>query len=132
MKISVPQYTRALRELIASEPSQAKQIIANFVALVVKNNDSYRFAEIVEQLQADIKKERGEVEVELISARKLRVESQNIISNYLKKQTKLNEIKVKEIIKPEILGGFIVRYDDKIIDGSLQQNLVNFKKILSN
>ncbi|MDI3496377.1 MAG: F-type H+-transporting ATPase subunit delta [Patescibacteria group bacterium] len=132
MKISVPQYTRALRELIASEPSQAKQIIANFVALVVKNNDSYRFAEIVEQLQADIKKERGEVEVELISARKLRVESQNIISNYLKKQMKLNEIKVKEIIKPEILGGFIVRYDDKIIDGSLQQNLVNFKKILSN
>lgn len=133
MKISVLQYAQALKDLLAdSEPTAAKKIIADFVALVAKNNDGHRFTEIVEQLQADIKKEEGELEVEIISARKLSTESQNIITNFLKKQSQLSKINIKETIDPEILGGFIIRYGDKIIDGSIKQNLINFKRTLNN
>ncbi|MDD2354149.1 MAG: ATP synthase F1 subunit delta [Patescibacteria group bacterium] len=133
MKISVLQYAQALKDLLAdSEPTAAKKIIADFVALVAKNNDGHRFTEIVEQLQADIKKEEGELEVEIISARKLSAESQNIITNFLKKQSQLSKINIKETIDPEILGGFIIRYGDKIIDGSIKQNLINFKRTLNN
>ena len=133
MKTSALQYARALRELLdGSGQDEAKKIITDFISFVVKNNDYYRLDEILHQLEADILKEKGELVIDLISARALSKEAKLLIDNYLKNKTGSSKVKINEIIDPKIIGGFVIRYDNKIVDGSVKQNLLHFQKQLSN
>lgn len=133
MKTSVLQYARALRELLdGSSQDEVKKIITDFISFVVKNNDYYRLDEILHQLEADILKEKGELVIDLISARVLSKEAKLLIDNYLKNKTGSSKVKINEMIDPKIIGGFVIRYDNKIVDGSIKQNLLHFQKQLSN
>ncbi len=44
----------------------------------------------------------------------------------------LKSINLKNIVKPEILGGFIIRFDGKEYNASVKQNLNNLKTQLTN
>jgi F-type H+-transporting ATPase subunit delta len=133
MKTSVLQYARALRELLDdSSQDESKKIITDFIGFVVKNNDYHRLDEILHQLEIDILKEKGELVIDLISARALSKEAKLLIDNYLKNKTGSSKVKINEIIDPKIIGGFVIRYDNKIVDGSVKQNLLHFQKQLSN
>ena len=44
----------------------------------------------------------------------------------------LNSINLKNIVNPEILGGFIIRFDGKEYNASVKQNLNNLKTQLTN
>jgi F-type H+-transporting ATPase subunit delta len=133
MKTSVLQYARALRELLDdSSQDELKKIITDFISFVVKNNDYHRLDEILHQLEIDILKEKGELVIDLISARALSKEAKLLIDNYLKNKTGSSKVKINEIIDPKIIGGFVIRYDNKIVDGSVKQNLLHFQKQLSN
>jgi len=133
MKTSALQYARALRELLdGSNQDEVKKIITDFISFVVKNNDYYHLDEILHQLEADILKEKGELVIDLVSARVLSKEAKLLIDNYLKNKTGSSKVKINEMIDPKIIGGFVIRYNNKIVDGSIKQNLLHFQKQLSN
>ena len=44
----------------------------------------------------------------------------------------LKSINLKNIVNPEILGGFIIRFDGKEYNASVKQNLNNLKTQLTN
>ncbi len=133
MKASVKQYAQALFESL-KEPGkkQAPEIINNFLVLLRKNNDFALVDRIVEEFKSLEKVDRGELEIELISARKLSQESKAGILKYLQTKTGLAKIDYKERVDPDILGGFIIRYGDKLLDASLLRSLRNFQSLLSN
>lgn len=133
MKINPKQYATGLYELLADKSSsEIEKLIADFIVFLNKNNDFSKADNIVSELEDLFKKESGELTIEVISARKLSKASKDVLKVYLEKKSKAKDVSFSEVINPEIIGGFIARYDDKVVDGSLKSSLAQFSRQLSN
>lgn len=128
MKISSRQYALSLLELIGeSSEQEAGLILKKFVDLVLANNDDYRIDEIVTELSRAWNEQNDQLDVSLTSARGLTDSSQKIIADYLKAKTSRHRINFSHQVDPEIMGGVVLRYGDKIVDSSLKNNLNSLK-----
>lgn len=133
MKVNAKQYARGLHEMLAGKTNpEMEEVMVNFIKFIARQRDFKKFDEIISELDKILQAENDEVKVELTSARHLSVEAMKSLKAYLVKKTGSEKILITEGVDASILGGFIVRYDDKVIDGSLKQNLLYFQKQLSN
>ncbi|MFA6416753.1 MAG: ATP synthase F1 subunit delta [Patescibacteria group bacterium] len=133
MKISVSQYAAALFDLVADKSEkEAKTIIKSFVAVLGKNHDLNKADAISEAFNELWNKDHGEVEATLSSARELSAAIRETVATYLKQQTGAKKIILATEINPEIIGGFILRYGSKVLDGSLKNSLNSLKNKISN
>lgn len=128
MKISVQQYAQSLYDLVSKEgKAKATELLHNFAVLLGRNRDLNLAPAIIEALTDIWNKENGEVVAELTSARKLDKEARETIINYLTKKAGASKIVLNENVDERILGGFILKYNSRIIDGSLRSSLVELK-----
>lgn len=128
MKITVKQYARSLYELVDGKgKAEVKEVITNFINLLAKNRDLNKAEEILNELEKFWAEADGELKAEITSARELGKDAKKLVIDYLKDKTKSEKIVLEEKIDKKILGGFILRYEGKIIDGSLKNNLENLK-----
>jgi len=126
MKISARQYAECLYELVTETPeTEIKVLLSNFTALLDSKRDLNLAPAIIETFSDIWNKEHGELVAELTSARKLDVAARDIILDYLKKKSGFNQIILDEKIDQQLLGGFILKYNNKIIDGSLKSSLAS-------
>jgi F-type H+-transporting ATPase subunit delta len=131
MKANVRQYARSLFELVADKSEvEAKAIIAKFIIFLHKRQDLNKAEAIIEEMERLYEIENGEVKAELMSARPLAPAAKKKISDYLSKRAGGAKVQLSDGIFPELLGGFVLRYNGLVIDGSLQNNLRKFKKQL--
>ena len=128
MKISSKQYALSLYELTVDKTETVvADILKNFVDFIIKNNDYGRINEISSEFSKIWDENNSNLSVSLTSAHKLEDETKDIIINYLKNKTGFSNINFVESIKEDIMGGVILHYGDKVIDGSLKNNLNNLK-----
>ena len=125
MKISAQQYAMSLHDSLAdkTEKTELKKVLHSFVALLGRNNNLNKEAEIIEILEDTWDKENGELKAELTSARELNKGARETIINYLKEKSGAKKITLTEKTDKKILGGFILKYNNKIINGSLRNSL---------
>ncbi|MEI6836046.1 MAG: ATP synthase F1 subunit delta [Candidatus Falkowbacteria bacterium] len=128
MKISVQQYAQSLYETVKGESeAKVKELLHNFVALLGRNRDLSLEPAICQAFSNIWNKENGEVVAKLTSARELGKESRTTVVDYLTKKSGAKNVILEETIDPKILGGFILKYNNKIIDGSLRSSLSELK-----
>ncbi len=133
MKASVKQYARSLYDLVAGKSEEeSKKLIAGFIDFLHRRQDLGKAEAIIAELEHIYARISGEVSAELVSARPLAEEAKKIIAAYLEKKAGAASVKLQEKIDPALIGGFVLRYNGLVIDGSLQNNLRKFKKQLSN
>lgn len=133
MKVNAKQYARGLHEMVAGKKKEeVEKVITDFINFVARQRDFKKIDEIIFELDKILQKENDEIKVDLTSARHLSKEAMEYLKIYLAKKSGSEKITISENIDPKILGGFIVRYGDKVIDGSVKQNLLYFQKQLSN
>lgn len=127
MKISAKQYARSLYESLAGKSeAEVRQILAVFVRLLGRNRDLVKVREILTAFSDIWDREAGEVSAELVTARPAD-KSQADIKNYLQARTQAQAVKLSAKIDPSLVGGFILRYRDRILDASLKTNLQNLQ-----
>ena len=132
MKASAEQYARVLLETLEGKSEkEAKKIIADFVVVLGKNRELNQEKEIIEFFQNIWDKEHGELPAELLSARSLDKTSKDSVVDYIKDKTEAKKVILEEKINKDIIGGFILRYNGKIIDGSLRNSLNQLKLKIS-
>lgn len=133
MKISVTQYSQALYDLTYNKSeTEVVQVLKEFLDALIKNNDFVLVDRIIEAFNSLIKKASGILEIEIITARPLSKSSDAGIKEYLANKSGASEVEILEEVEPSILGGFILRYGDKVVDASLKQSLLSFEKQISN
>jgi len=133
MKISALQYAKSLYESVAGRPEkEAKAILKNFVAILSRTRELSKAPAIIERFKEIWDKESGELNAELLSARELGPTARELVVDYLKDRTKAKKVNLREKTRKDLLGGFILRYDDKIIDGSLKNSLETLRTKISN
>ena len=96
---------------------------------IIDNNKITSLKEVIEELQNLINEENNVVTVEVVSVSKLtEIEKLSIINYFMKKINK--KISLKETIDEKLVGGLVIKYQGKIIDGSLFTKQESLKEYL--
>jgi F-type H+-transporting ATPase subunit delta len=133
-----------VRELLNNPvilPSKKKEILHNvfgkdlctltyaFIDMVIKNGRESYIPAIARVFMTDTMRYNGITETVLTTAVKVddRIKEQvsELISSIFK-----TKVELKEIIDKDIIGGFILRIDDKFIDASIRNKLRKIEKEL--
>lgn len=128
MKISVRQYAQSLYESVQGrEKSELKSVIENFVCLLAKRRELGRAEAIVTAFSEIWDKEEGRLQADISTARTIDQEAKKSVSAYLQKRSGAKTIELKERTDAGMLGGFILRYRDKVVDASLKSSLKSLR-----
>jgi len=131
MRATPKQYALSLFESLKdADESQVKNVVREFAKILIKNNEVAKVERIVRHFIDFWNKGKGIIEAEIISARELEEEIIKLLRYYVVKLVKNKNIKISRKIDKDILGGVIVKYDDKILDLSLKTKLEELRQVL--
>lgn len=102
---------------------KVSDLVYAFMALLIKKGREPYFHDIVNSFIDQYNQLKGITPVKLITAVKLDSGLvQTMISN-LKAKEFLKEVELTEQVDEELIGGFILKYSDKMIDSSVRRRL---------
>ncbi|MCU0680056.1 MAG: F0F1 ATP synthase subunit delta [Planctomycetes bacterium] len=131
MKITTKQYAQALFEAVIDKTeSEIKPLIVRFVKILYEAHLLNKAKEIGEKFVEIFEKRQGELSVTLTSAHAFSEELNKEIISYVKRKSGRNNIELKENVDANILGGFILQYDNKIIEASTKKELIKMRNAL--
>lgn len=126
MRISVKQYALSLYETVVGKKTGDE--ISNFLKLLVKNNDLKLADKIIAEFIRIWNEHEGLIMAEVVSARELDKESDSAIKNFLKEEKAAKSVELKKSIDGKLLAGFILKFGDQVIDGSLKKKIAQLKE----
>lgn len=133
MKITPKQYAEALVQALEGQSGAASEkLIANFVRLLAAQNDLGRAEQILERFGDVWRRQQGLVEAEIISARETSEKIQGAVRNFIARTTGAKTVSLAAKTDKALLGGFILKYGDNILDGSLKSRLAEMRIKLLN
>ena len=133
MRVTPVHYAKALYESVKEKSSwEINESISRFVELLGKNNQLKLAPKIIDRFSEIYNQDHGIVEAEVVSREKLSNELRNKISNYVSKRYNAKKVILKNIIDEKIKGGMVIKVGDEVIDGSIENKLMNLKKLLQN
>ena len=128
MKINPKQYAQSLYELLLGKSEEeSKVVLHSFVAVLEKDGMLSHEEEIISAFIEIWNQENGELAASISSAHSLVENSREIITDYLKNRTGAKKIVLTESVDEDLLGGFVLKYGSKILDGSLKTSLEELK-----
>ncbi len=125
-KVSQEQLTALILEICQD---QLKEQSINFVKLLVQNDRLILAPQISDLFEAYKAEHEGYVDVELTSAYALSKDEQKKFATTLKKQLR-KDVKITTSIDKSLIGGFVAKAGDKVIDGSVIGQLQQLAKKL--
>jgi F-type H+-transporting ATPase subunit delta len=102
---------------------KTSELIYSFVVLLIKKGREADLHEIVEQFIVQYNRIKGITPVKLITAVKMESGEVQTMVSALKAKELLKEVELTEEVDPELIGGFILQYGDKMIDQSVKSKL---------
>ena len=111
--------------------SDFSELTMSFVELIAKNKREYLLVDIAAAFVSLLKKQNGIVPVTVTSAVKLEKQTLDQILSKLKSQVE-GDFEVTEEVDPSLIGGFVVKMEDKQFDASISTQLNRMKQELAN
>jgi len=125
-KISKEQKIKVVENSFKSVFSET---VNSLLFLLLKNDRIYFIEEIANQFKLGSDLLKGRIRAYVESATKLTDSELAEIQSTLSQKYK-GECIIENIIKPELIGGLVIRFNDNLIDGSMKSQLQNIKKNL--
>ncbi len=125
-KVSQKQLTSLLLDI---SQGQLKDEGVNFLKLLIQNDRLILAPQISEIYESYKAEHEGYIDVELTSAYALTKEEQNKFATTLKKLLN-KKIHITTSIDKSLIGGYLAKAGDKVIDGSVKGQLQQLAKIL--
>jgi F-type H+-transporting ATPase subunit delta len=129
MKLTPKNYAKILYLSTAGLPEEKiEDVVKNFIKLLIKNNNLNLIEKIINEFEKFSKKESGFVQLKLTSAFPLDSKIIEKISAFLNLKKEQTEIEMQ--IDKNLIGGFILKFDDRILDASVRGKLGKIKSML--
>ena len=103
--------------------SEVKTALQNFVVLLNREGAMSRAEQIMKEFVRLFNKEEGIVSAQVKSLNKLDKKSRTQIEKFVQELTGSKSVELSEEEDKEVLGGVVIKYGDKILDGSLRTRL---------
>lgn len=128
--MSNPVLPQAKKKSIFSAIFQDKmdKMSFGFFDLVLGKRRESDIKEIAESFIHQYNNEKGITKVELTTAVPIDAATEQSIINKIKQTANLNEIQLHKTVDESIIGGFIVEFNNRILDNSIQSNLNTIKR----
>lgn len=128
--LSYPKISKNEKKEVFTKSFNISKLTLSFLYVLIDNNDILDLNNIIKEIENLIMQENGQAIVTVEVMKSLDENQRNLIISSLTK--KLNkQIILKEIINTNLIGGIIIKYEGKVIDGSLitkQQSLKEYLK----
>lgn len=125
-KLTTTQYARAFYELTKDlKGEKTRAAVTEFVKLLARHHKLKQGTRIIADFECYAKKQEGVVPLEIVSAR-------DMADKELKKIAEVfsDNAEVTPATDASLLGGVIVKTDERIFDGSLKTQLQKLKQNL--
>lgn len=109
---------------------QFETVTKSFVELITRNGREGLLVEIATSFGAQVKEYKGIVPVTIVTATPLNAQTKENILSKVRGLISGN-LEVTEEIDASLIGGFVVKMDDKQIDASVSNQLNNLKQRLT-
>ncbi len=131
MKIKPKQFALSLYEAVdGKSPSEVKAIITGFVKLLAEKKMLAKADKISAEFTKIWNEKHGIIEANISSANNLDKANIKLLENYIAELSGAKEVLLTEKIDKNILGGVVIRYGDRVVDGSLKTQLAELKEKL--
>lgn len=133
MKITNDQYAKLLYEISKTSDEKERVILIKGVAnLMKKNGDVAKLNNIEIRYQTIKQKSSGQLEGIVYTANKLEEKELDAIQKAIAVQKDISNklISLKNEINSDLKGGFVVKFENEILDGSLEGKINRVKKAL--
>ncbi|MFW5888395.1 MAG: ATP synthase F1 subunit delta [Patescibacteria group bacterium] len=131
MKITPKKYAQVLYELTEGKnKKEIKDILENFAGFLVDNRDISKADKIIDQFGKIWNKKNRTVEAKAVTSTETDEQTLAVIENYIKNISNARKVELKHEIDKRILGGVVIRYEDKLIDAGLKTQVKNLKSFL--
>ncbi len=127
LKSPVVKDSKKLAILKAIFEEKLHDITFKFLVIITRNRREMLIMDIAEQLISTYKKFKNILPARLVTAHEIDAETRKKMIELLHKNTQAN-IELNEEIDKELIGGFIVTYDDKQYDASIKRLIRNLHK----
>jgi len=116
---------------VAVFEGHVQTLTLEFLKLVIRKKREYFIPQIAVQFNEIYKETNGILSTEIQSAVALDKSIRNSMVEKLKKQTKANEIDLKETVDEDLIGGFVLKYQNQLYDASIRRQLNELKRLLT-
>ena len=132
LKSPVISNERKLKVLDAITTGKISAMTAGFNRLLVtKNRESY-LPEILTVFISQYKKYKNIYTVKLTTATELSETQKNTIVDKVKSVSDMQQIELETAVNPDLIGGFVLQAEDKLIDASIAYDLKNIARQFEN
>lgn len=108
---------------------KADKIIKNFFFILIMKKRIFFVAEIIEEFLRKVSSKKGEVSANLFSSKKLDEKTISEIEKEISENVN-GTIKLKSKVDETLIGGIVLQIGSLMIDTSIKNKLVNYKKVL--
>jgi len=122
--ISIDKKSNALKAITAGKISD---ITGAFNLLLINKNREFFLPEIVDAFIDQYNVIKGIHKVRLTTAAPVSDEVKKSIVSKIKKETSVENIELESVVKEELIGGFILEFDNNLVDASVQRDLRDLK-----
>lgn len=122
--IPVDKKNKALTAVTAGKISE---LTAAFNKLLISKNREFYLPEIVDAFIDQYNTIKGIHKVKLTTAAPVSDDVKRAIVSKMKTETSLENIELESVVKEELIGGFILEYNNNLLDVSIQRDLRDIK-----
>ncbi|XOU93879.1 MAG: ATP synthase F1 subunit delta [Candidatus Kerfeldbacteria bacterium] len=117
------KYAISLYESIKNvDEHKLSDILKSFVGILIKNKDVNKVEKIIKAFRNYYNEQENNLEITVTTAEKIDQNILDMIKNKL--SGSLNkEIEIKTGTDEKLIGGMVIKYNDTIIDGSVQRRI---------
>jgi F-type H+-transporting ATPase subunit delta len=133
MKVTNDQYAKLLFEAHeTSDDKERRALLKGIANLIKENGDQAKLGDIESRYYIIRKRESGQLEGTVYTAKKITGDVTDKIRKAIAKEKEISAklIELKNEVDSEMKGGFIVKFDNEIYDGSLDNKIAKVKKAL--
>lgn len=105
-------------------------IVYDFIVLLIKKGREANLHDIADSFIVQYNVISGITPVSITTAVAIDKAVTNAIIEALKKKEGLKDVELTEAVDERLIGGFVLKYNDKMIDASIQNQLHGFRKIV--
>lgn len=103
------------------------QLTYKFIIIIARNGREYLIPEIANQIITIYKEYKNIIEAKLVTAVKLDKEIRKQFMSLMEERTKA-EIELTEEVDEDLIGGFVLSYDDNQYDASILRQIKNLHR----
>ena len=107
------------------------ELTAAFIRLLINKTREEHLPEITGAVITIYNTMKGIHKVKLSTAEPVSDSLKDAIVNKIKGETSLQKIELELAVKPELIGGFVLEFDNNLVDASIARDLRDIKKQFS-